>query len=135
MPYVQSLKSTPMFDYVFIVVLVAMLIGSAVGLFFIGGYTVKILSMCIMGIGAFSVVNGINHNFFIKEKDKDERVVSIRNKAKAKAFNVMEIVFGILICIYVLLKENLLTISLVIVAYLVFYAVYMVYISKYHKEM
>jgi uncharacterized membrane protein len=123
------------FNYVFIVALVVMLIGSAVGLLFIGGYTVKTLSMCIMGIGTFSVVNGINHNFFIKEKDKDERVVSIRNKAKAKAFNVMEIVFGILICIYVLLKENLLTISLVIVAYLVFYVVYMVYISKYHKEM
>jgi uncharacterized membrane protein len=128
-------KKVKTFNYVFIVVLVVMLIGSAVGLFFIGGYTVKTLSMCIMAIGAFSVVNGINHNFFIKEKDKDERVVNIRNKAKAKAFNVMEIVFGILICIYVLLKENLLTISLVIVAYLVFYVVYMVYISKYHKEM
>ncbi|RMD02103.1 hypothetical protein D9O40_07195 [Clostridium autoethanogenum] len=88
-----------------------------------------------MAMAVASITNGIYHKFLVKEKDKDERNIAIENRAKAKAFDIMEIVFGILVISYVFLRVNLLTIFLAIAAYLVIFASYMVSFSKYHKEM
>ncbi|WP_291644038.1 hypothetical protein [Clostridium sp.] len=74
-----------------------------IGMFFIGGYTSKTIPLIIAASTVASVTNGIHHNFFIKEKKNDERNISIENKAKAKAFDVMQLIFGILIIIYVLM--------------------------------
>ena len=122
-------------NYVFIGILFLLLISSAVGIYFVGGYKPKAISYIIGGMAIFLVTDGIHHKFFVREKQKDERNVSIENKAKAKAFDVMGIVFGILIIIYVMLNYNLFIISLILVAYLLIYIVYRVYFSKYHKEM
>lgn len=123
------------FNYIFIGLLVLMLIGSSIGMFFVGGYTSKTISIIIVAIAASMVTNGIHHNFFIREKEKDERNVSIETKAKAKAFDVTGITLGILIIIYGILKCNLLIILLTVLAYLLIFIVYIVYFSKYHKEM
>ncbi|ADK16326.1 MULTISPECIES: hypothetical protein [Clostridium] len=123
------------FNYVFIVAVVVMLISSAIGMFFVGGYTSKTIPLILMAMAVASITNGIYHKFLVKEKDKDERNIAIENRAKAKAFDIMEIVFGILVISYVFLRVNLLTIFLAIAAYLVIFASYMVSFSKYHKEM
>lgn len=122
------------FNYVFIVVLIVILICSAVGIFFVG-VTPKTITIILMTMAVSSVTSGIYHKFFIKEKEKDERNIDIENKAKAKAFDVMGIILGFLIIIYVFLKSNLLTISLVVIAYLLIFIIYIVYFSRYHKEM
>ncbi|MDF9761080.1 DUF2178 domain-containing protein [Peribacillus simplex] len=123
------------FNYVFIGILFIMLLGSSVGMFFVGGFTPKIISI-ITGVMAVSLItNGIRNSFFVREKEKDERNVSIANKAKAKAFDVMGIIFGILIITYVMLENNLIIILLAIVAYLFIFIVYLFYFTKYHKEM
>lgn len=124
-----------MFNYVFIGLLVLMLIGSSICMFFVGGYTSKTISIIIVVMAVSMVTNGIHHNFFVKGREKDERNVSIETKAKAKAFDVMGIIFGILIIIYGMLKYNLLIILLAAVAYSLIFIVYMAYFSKYHKEM
>jgi len=128
-------KGLSLFNIIFLVVIILIVISSAVGMFFIGGYTSKTIPIIIAAFAVGSITNGIHHKFFIKEKENDERNISIENKAKAKAFDVMQIIFGILIIIYVLLKANLLTIALVVVAYLIILTVYMTSFSKYHKEM
>ncbi|QXE21205.1 hypothetical protein B5S50_05635 [Clostridium sp. 001] len=88
-----------------------------------------------MAMAVASVISNIHYKFILKQKDKDERNIAIENRAKAKAFDVMEIVFGILVIAYVFFRANLFIIFLVIAAYLVIFAVYMVCFSKYHKEM
>ncbi|WP_259473105.1 hypothetical protein [Clostridium estertheticum] len=130
-------KGLSLSNIIFLVVIVLIVISSAVAMFFIAGYTSKTLPIIIAAFAVASVTNGIHHNFFSnqKEKDNDERDISLENKAKAKAFDVMEITFGILIIIYVLLKANLLTIALAVVAYLIVLTVNMASFSKYHKEM
>jgi|GEM_PF-5984486 len=64
-----------------------------------------------------------------------ERNVSIKSKAKAKAFDIMGTVFGILMLIYVLIEADRLIIYLVVVAYLLVYAIYILSLNKYSKEM
>ncbi|WP_254306717.1 hypothetical protein [Clostridium sp. 001] len=123
------------FNYVFIVAVVVMLLSSAVGMFFVGGYTSKTIPLILMAMAVASVISNIHYKFILKQKDKDERNIAIENRAKAKAFDVMEIVFGILVIAYVFFRANLFIIFLVIAAYLVIFAVYMVCFSKYHKEM
>jgi hypothetical protein len=122
-------------NYVFIGLLVLMLIGSSIGMFFIGGYTSKAISIIIITMAVAMVTNGIHHNFFVRENKRDERNISIEEKSKAKAFDVMGIIFGLLIIIYGILKYNLLIILLAVVAYSLIFIVYMTYLSKYHKEM
>ena len=123
------------FNYVFIGLLVLMLIGSSIGMVFVGGYTSETIFIIIVAMVVFMATNGIHHIFFVKEQEKDERNVSIEIKAKAKAFDVIGIIFGILIIIYGILKYNLLTILFVVAAYLLIFLVYMAYFSKYHKEL
>ena len=126
-------------NVLFIVVLIVMLIG-VVGYFCVVGFAsrseeLKTISVFFIVIGTLLIGSSIDRKFFIKEKAKDERNTSIESKAKAKAFDVMGIVFGIVIIIYVLIYNNLLAISLAVVAYLFIYAVYILYLAKYHKEM
>lgn len=123
------------FNYVFIGIVGLLLISALVGISFTGGFTSKTISLIIGAIAISLITNSIYHNFFIKKNETDERNINIENKAKAKAFDVMGIIFGILIIIYVMLKYNLLIILLAIITYLIISIVYLIYFSKYHKEM
>ena len=70
------------------------------------------------------------------EIDKnDERNVSIRNSAKAKAYDIMIFVFGALILSFSLMGVDMIVILLSVFAYLfiIFYGIY--YRSKFDKEM
>lgn len=129
----KNKKGLSLFNYVFIAILAVVLISSAVGMFFVGGYTSKSMPELFMVMAVASILNCIQHKFFVKEKD--ERNIDIENLSKAKAFDVMQIAFGILIIIYGFLKANLLIIVLAVVAYLVIFVAQMSYFTKYHKEM
>jgi len=139
---VQKMKmKNNLFAIVFATLLVVMIIGG-VSYFYIVRFTSKteeletIYAFIIaLSVSLIGTSKSIKSNFYSKDKDKDERNNSIENKAKAKAFDVMGVIFGILMIIYVVIKCNLLTISLVVIVYLTIYAVYMIYFGKYHKEM
>lgn len=66
---------------------------------------------------------------------KDERNVAINNRAKAKAFDLMLIVYGALMLAFALMRVDMYVVLAFVAAYLfvVFSMVY--YINKYHKEM
>ncbi|UNC92170.1 hypothetical protein [Candidatus Contubernalis alkaliaceticus] len=66
---------------------------------------------------------------------KDERNMAISNKAKAKAYDLMLIVYGALTLAFVLMQVDMYVYLTLFAAYLfiVFSMVY--YINKYHKEM
>ena len=124
-----------------------------IGLFCVGGFILKapelkaISGICIgIGSGLFGMSLAGIIEFKVQGKypsykrqmnieAKDERNVSIRSKAKAKAFDVMGMVFGILMLIYVLIEADQLIIYLIVAAYLLVYAIYIFYINKYFKEM
>lgn len=124
-----------------------------IGLFCIGGFVLKAeelkaISGILIGIGAglFGMSLGRILQMRIEDKDptyrhkmdiekKDERNVTISDKAKAKAFDFMSVAFGILMLIYILIQANLLILLLVVAAYLLVHVVYFVYANKYSKEM
>lgn len=68
-------------------------------------------------------------------EEKDERNIAIRNKAKAKAYDLMVMVFGALMMAFALMQVSRVVVLAIVIAYLfvVFSNVY--FISKYHKEM
>ena len=71
-----------------------------------------------------------------KEIDtKDERNIAIGNKAKAKAFDLMLMVYSMLMLAFALMQVDMYVILAFVAAYLfiVFSMVY--YINKYNKEM
>lgn len=119
---------------VFLVVAVLIYIGPVIAMFFIGGYKNKLqnIPLIIAALTAGFVMDSIYHEFFMKQKD--ERNIEIVNKAKAKAFDIMKIIIGILIITYALLKENLLTIALVVAAYCLIFTVYLICYFKYKKK-
>lgn len=123
------------FNYIFIALTFIMLFGSLIVLFFMDAYTMKTMYTVLIAMCVSLIVNSIYHRFFVKTKNIDERNARIENMAKAKAFDVMGIVFGIITIVYILLKSNPLIILLTILAYLFIYIIYIVYFSKYHKEM
>lgn len=65
----------------------------------------------------------------------DERNVAIRNRAKAKAFDIMLFVFGALMLSFALMQVELAAILLLVGAYLVVTGSQVYYLSKYQKEM
>ena len=71
----------------------------------------------------------------IEIETKDERNTAIRNKAKAKAYDLMVMVFGALMLSFGLMNADMTIILSFVAAYLfiVFSSVY--YFSKYQKEM
>ncbi|PJI10359.1 hypothetical protein CUB90_12700 [Clostridium sp. CT7] len=81
------------------------------------------------------IINSIRSKVFVKKEEKDERNIAIDDRAKAKAFDVTGIVFGILIIIYTFMKYNLLMVLLACAAYLFIFITYMFYFGKFHKEM
>ncbi len=71
----------------------------------------------------------------IEIETKDERNTAIRNKAKAKAYDLMVMVFGALMLVFALMQADLFVTLAFVAAYLfvIFSSVY--YLSKYQKEM
>ncbi|HEX2945675.1 MAG TPA: hypothetical protein VHT96_06945 [Clostridia bacterium] len=67
--------------------------------------------------------------------EKDERNIAIRDKAKAKAYDLMVMVFGALMLAFALMRVDLSVVLAFVTAYLfiVFSNIY--FINKYSKEM
>ncbi|OAA86425.1 DUF6442 family protein [Clostridium ljungdahlii] len=67
--------------------------------------------------------------------EKDERNIAIRNKAKAKAYDLMILVFGALMMAFALMGVSWSVVLAIVIAYLfvVFSNIY--FISKYDKDM
>ena len=68
-------------------------------------------------------------------EEKDERNIAISNKSKAKAYDFMTFMFGILLLILTLMNTDMIALLLLVAAYLSvhIYAIY--YRFKYEKEM
>lgn len=68
-------------------------------------------------------------------EENDERNIAITNKSKAKAYDLMTFVFGIVMLIFALMNIDMVAILLLVAAYLLvhIYAIY--YRLKYEKEM
>ncbi|MTI46405.1 hypothetical protein [Sporosalibacterium faouarense] len=119
----------------------------------IGGFLLretepKALSGVFIGIGAgllglsvgelinIKVVNRYpDYKRMIDIENKDERNIKIKNLAKAKAFDFMIKVFGILMLVYALMNEKLVTILMLVGVYLSVVTVYVVFFNKYSREM
>lgn len=71
----------------------------------------------------------------VEIETKDERNTVIRDKAKAKAYDLMVMVFGALMLVFALMQVDMYLVLAFVIAYLfvVFSGVY--YMSKYQKEM
>lgn len=123
------------FNYFFVGILLLMIIGSSAGLFIADGFTPKIVAVIVGVIAVTMITSGIRQGFFIREKETDERNLIIGEKAKAKAFDMMGIVFGILIIAYGMLEKNLTITLLAFAAYLFIFLVYLFFFTKFHKEM
>lgn len=75
---------------------------------------------------------------FAKQKEideKDERNIAIRNKSKAKAYDLMVMAFGALMMAFALMDVDWAVVVAIVIVYLfiVFSNIY--FISKYNKEM
>jgi hypothetical protein len=99
-----------------------------------------------IGAGIFGQNLGTTFNIYAIKKapqvakqkeieEKDERNISIRNKAKAKAYDLMVMVFGALMMAFALMQVNWTVVLAIVVTYLfvVFSNIY--FINKYNKEM
>lgn len=119
-----------------------------IGGFIIKGEELKSVSGTFIGIGAGLFGMSIAQIIMLRIADKnpsykrkmdietkDERNIFIGNKAKAKAFDVMGVVFGVLMLIYALINVDLWITLLLVGAYLLVYVVYAVYLYKYTREM
>jgi len=71
----------------------------------------------------------------IEIEAKDERNIAISNKAKAKAYDLMQIVFGVLIIAFALMQVDMYVLLTFIAAYLFIIFSMIYYINKYCKEM
>lgn len=107
----------------------------------------EVSGVCIgVGAGLFGLGAGQLATLLIMERHpetkrrididaRDERNMRINDMARAKAFGIMETIYGILALVLVLMGEPLLTVLLVIGAYVVGWGVYIGYLGKYQKEM
>lgn len=118
------------------------------GGFILTGEEIKSVSGVCIGVGSGLIGMNIAHiiiagievrNPSIARKknidEKDERNILIRNTAKGKAFDAMGILLAILMLAYLLIDADLLVIFLLVGAYLLMFGIYMVFLSKYLKEM
>ncbi|MGE5396221.1 MAG: DUF6442 family protein [Chitinophagales bacterium] len=71
----------------------------------------------------------------IEIEEKDERNITIANRAKAKSYDMMVFVFGALLVSFALMGIDMIAVLLLVFAYLfvIFYGIY--YRQKYDKEM
>jgi uncharacterized membrane protein YbaN (DUF454 family) len=108
----------------------------------------KTLPYIFIGIGAgvFGQNLGTTFNIRAMKKDpqfekqkeideKDERNIAIRNKSKAKAYDLMVMAFGALMMAFALMEVDWAVVVAIVIVYLfvVFSNIY--FISKYNKEM
>lgn len=139
------------FGNFFITLLGVLLLGT--GLFLVKSYTdpqgiMKALPFVLIGIGCGLFGQGVgniisqkvmrNNPDIQKQKEievKDERNTAIRNRAKAKAYDMMVFVFGALMLAFALMGVDMIAVLLLVFAYLyvIGYGIY--YRSKYEKEM
>lgn len=68
-------------------------------------------------------------------ESKDERNITINYKAKAKAYELMQMVFGALILAFALMQTDLHVVLSLIAAYLFIVFSMLYYLNKYNKEM
>lgn len=109
---------------------------------------IQVLPYALIGIGAgiFGQNLGTVFNISAVKKDpkmakqkeieeKDERNTAIRNKAKAKSYDLMVTVFGVLMMVFAFMQVNWTVVIALVIAYLfvIFSNIY--FISKYGKEM
>ena len=66
---------------------------------------------------------------------KDERNIAINNKAKAKAYDIMLIIFSALMLAFALMQVELYVILTLVAAYLFIVFIFAYYLWKYQKEM
>jgi hypothetical protein len=132
----------------YILLLIAGVVLAYIGGFVITGLELKSISGVCIGIGSGLFGMSIAQIIMIRIADKnpsyehkkkievmDERNTYIRNASKSKAFDVMGVALGILMLVYALINADLLVILLLVGVYLFVYGVYIVYLSKYSKEM
>ncbi len=134
--------------------LICLIIGLVIVIFCIVGKgleifeTYKTIFGVMLGIGSGLFGGGLGHliDSYLVDKDpilkrkkdievNDERNVYITNKAKAKAFSVMEKVFPITIFIIILLDADFIITAIILSAYLLMHATYIYYLNKYLKQM
>lgn len=120
------------------------------GLLLING-TTKTLStfsaVCFgIGLGLFGmsfgniivmIVNSKNPDMVRKmeREGNDERAVTIRNLAKVRSYDVMSNIFPVLILIFLLINRDLVFILLLVGAYIVRTTFYVIFLSKYSKQL
>ncbi|SHI09973.1 hypothetical protein SAMN02745823_02396 [Sporobacter termitidis DSM 10068] len=103
--------------------------------------------ICIgIGSGVFGANLGTAVNILALRKDpraakraeietNDERNVSIRNRAKARAYDIMVYVFGALTLGFALMETAMYVILAVVAAYLIVIGAHVYYLAKFSKEM
>lgn len=67
--------------------------------------------------------------------EKDERNVTLNSLSKAKAFDAMSWILGILMLVLALMDTPLIAILLLVAAYLLIYGVYFISLNRYSKQM
>jgi Ca2+/Na+ antiporter len=99
-----------------------------------------------IGAGVFGSNLGTVVNVYAMKKDpklskqkeideKDERNIEIRNKAKAKAYDLMVMAFGALMMAFALMEVNLEIVIAIVMVYLFVVLSNIYFINKYSKEM
>lgn len=109
---------------------------------------VKNITGILYGLGAgasgMSVAKIIENRYFLAHPDKkeeekiermDERNILLRNRAKAKAGDITDIVLIVVAFISIVAKTELWITLLFICIYVFHFIMQMVYLSKYQKEM
>jgi len=103
--------------------------------------------ICVgVGTGLFGGNLGTSIKIYILNKNpdiakkveieaKDERNIAISNKAKAKAYDLMQIVFPALILAFALMQIDIYALLVIIVAYLFVSFSVAYYVNKFNKEM
>ena len=71
----------------------------------------------------------------VEIETNDERNIAISNKAKAKAYDLMQVVFGALIIAFALMQVDLYVILVLIAAYLFANFLMIFYVNRFSKEM
>lgn len=78
------------FNYIFIVVVIILLISSAIGMFFVGGYTSQTISLILAAMAVSLVINGIYGKFLSKEKKKMNETLLLKIKLKHRLLMLWE---------------------------------------------
>lgn len=108
----------------------------------------KVLPYICVGVGA-GVFGGnlgtaIINNTIMKNpkmakhveiEEKDERNEVIRNKAKARAYDLMVFVYSAMLLAFALMQVNMYVILMLVIMYLFIIFTNVYYRTKYHKEM